>query len=350
MSIRSTLRRSGRFATVLAAVLLNAAAAGIATAAAPGGESSAKGIEQVWSLEGAWSGVTSDPSTGAIYAIDRKGKCVEVDTAGKQQREIKLPQGGGSTLRLASLPGNRAKILLAFTQWIGTLRAYDLNGTLLWTYPDGIDDVWADDLNGDGADEVIVGYNGSGGVHVLDGQGKLLWKSTAIANVWHVCAGDTLGQGKPQVVTTSAIGQVHVFDAGSGKRLKDVDAGCYATMVRVARAAKKGQADLLLVGGTPPGADDKEVLNALNLDGSKKWSLSLPSDPDSAQVAPGRPWLALGLRGGEVDVVDIDKGENIARVKNPAMAVEVGWVTKGLDAPLLLVASGGKLRAYRVAR
>ena len=88
-------------------------------------------------------------------------------------------------------------------------------GKPLWSYlgGGGVDDVWAADLNGDGLDEVIIGYNGGTGVHVLDHSGKLLWKNTAVANVWHVDAGNFAGDGRPAVVTTSAAGKVHLLQA-----------------------------------------------------------------------------------------------------------------------------------------
>jgi hypothetical protein len=319
-------------------------------------DSSISAPEQVWSLEGPWTGVVSDQSTGTIYAIGRGGKCVEVDAAGKSQREFKLPDSSGSILRLATLRGE-AKALLTFTVWANELRAYDISGKHLWNYPrdTGIDDVWASDLNGDGSDEVIVGYNGGTGLHVLDGKGQLLWKSTDIGNVWHVCAGDVLGDGKSQVVTTSAAGKVHVFGI-DGKKSKDLDAGCYATMVRIGRPSGKEKAATILVAGSALdfGADQKVViLTALSGDGTKRWSLKVPGDTvpqiNSAYVAPQRPWLVVGTPGGAVQVVDIEKGRVIASLKDQGMQPEMGWV-KGKDAgvPLLLIATGSKLNAFRI--
>ena len=51
---------------------------------------------------------------------------------------------------------------------------------------EGIDDVWAADLDGDGIDEVIVGYNGGAACMFFAADGKRLWKRTDLANVWHV--------------------------------------------------------------------------------------------------------------------------------------------------------------------
>jgi outer membrane protein assembly factor BamB len=316
-----------------------------------------KGLEQAWSLKGAWTGVVGDENKGVIYALGLGGKCVEVDLTGKTQREIKIPQDGGAVVRLATLSRDGTKALLTFTAWRGELRAYDLNGMSLWSYPSGIDDVWASDVDGDGSDEVIVGYNGSTGLHVLDSKGQLLWKSTAIGNVWHVCAGNVWGEGSPQVVTTSAGGKVHVFGS-DGKNRKDLDAGCYAIMVRVGMPSEKDKAATVLVAGPSRGgeADPKPViLAALSGDGAKKWSVELPAGTpphvNSAYLAPGRSWLAVGMLGGQVHVIDIDQGEIIASVSDQGMSAEVGWATSKDDgSPLLLVATSSKLNAFRVAK
>ena len=226
----------------------------------------ASGLEQAWSLEGGWTGVVGDEGQGAIFTINRNGKCVEVDLAGKKQREIKLSKGVRPILRLVALGGDGAKALLTFSVWGEGLRVYDLSGKQLWSYPQatGVDDVWTGDLHGDGSDEVIVGYNGMTGLHVLDSHGQLLWKSAAIGNVWHVCAGDVLGQGKSQVVTTSAAGKVHVFGS-DGKKSNDLDAGCYASMVRIGKLSEKDKAATILIAGSDlsGGADPKlEILTA----------------------------------------------------------------------------------------
>lgn len=324
----------------------------------PADDAALKGLEQAWSLEGGWTGVVSDQSKGAIYTIGQ-GKCAVLDLAGNKQRDIKLPKQSGSLVRMAAWRGTGGKALLTFGVWSADLTAYDLNGKELWSYPraDGIDDVWAGDLNGDASDEVIVGHNGGTGLHVLDAAGKLLWKSTALGNVWHVCAGDVLEGGKAHVVTTSAAGKVHVFD-GAGAASKELDAGCYASMVRIGKLSDKDKEATILVAGPGLGEGGNAktvILAALSGTGAIKWSLRLPAGSpahvDSAQLATGQPWLAVGLRGGQVHLVDIAKGEIIATAMDQGMIPEVGWASgQGTEAPLLLVATGSKLNAFRVAK
>ena len=190
----------------------------------------------------------------------------------------------------------------------------------------------------------------------MDSKGQLLWKSTAIHNVWHVCVGNVWGDGSPQIVTTSAKGKVHVFGS-DGKKRKDLDAGCYPFMVRVSMPSGKDKAATVLVAGPALGgeADPKTViLAAISGDGTKQWSVELPAGTtpyvNSAYLAPGKSWLAVAIRGGQVHVVDIERGEMIASVSDQGMSAEVGWATgKDAGSPLLLVATGSKLNAFRVA-
>jgi hypothetical protein len=264
-----------------------------------------------------------------------------------------LPQAGGSVLRLARWPGDEGQALLAFAVWAFELRAYDLKGTPLWKYASGIDDVWATTVNDSGA--VIVGYNGGVGVHVLDSKGQLRWKSQAIGNVWHVCAGDVWGEGTPQVVTTSAKGQVHVFSADGSMRA-DIDTGCYSNMVRVGKLSKDDKEATIIVAGTAHVAPAPKtvMITALSSDGTTKWTLHVPAGAtahvDSAALAPGKPWLAVGMRDGQVHVIDADKGAIIGSAGKQGMTPEVGWATgTPRGNPIVLVATGSKLNAFNVA-
>src|SRR5262249_19091612 len=153
----------------------------------------------------------------------------------------------------------------------------------------GIDDVWAVDLDGDGLDEVIVGFNGSTGLHALNGKGEVLWKVTGIGNVWHVSGGD-MGDGKRQVVTTSGAGRVHFFNADGSNR-RDSDAGLYSNMVRVSQLA--GKPATIVTAGSNLVSSTALALAAISVDGQKKWSLNLDSNvaPSaiSASAAPTKP-------------------------------------------------------------
>jgi hypothetical protein len=239
----------------------------------------------------------------------------------------------------------------------------------LWVYGvsdgrAGINDVWPAHVSG-AADQVIVGYNGSVGLHVLNDQGRLVWKTTEIGNVWHVTAGDLWGLGGTQVVATSAAGLVHVFREGGRspsvrlpvERLPPQTVPrTYATLVRVGKAAKTDKAATMFIVGERPfngPGPFTEHLVALSLVRDKEWTLDLPvktGSPhvDSAALASGRPWLAIGLRGGRVYLVDVAQGRIIGTIDDQGSSPEVSWAGAGTPSPLLLVATGAKLNTFRV--
>jgi len=331
-----------------------------------------KELEPVWSLEGEWMGVVGDENEGVVYALSVSRKCVELDSTGKTRREFMLPNAGNS-LRLANCPGDGGRALLAFTRWgDDELRAYNLKGEQLWSYDDGqgINDVWPTNLHGDKSSDVIVGFNGNDGLHVLDSKGRLRWKSTANLNPRSVCAGDVLSDGTLQVLTASNDG-IRVFGSDGTERKKLDEGHKASTMVRIGSPSENHDTAMIFVDGQTLSADEKQVLRfvtALSGDGNKKWTLELPAfalanvnfalplragpvGANSAMLALGMPWLAIGSNYGQVHVIDAENGKIIVSVNGKgAIPPEVGWVMSKADGkPLLLVANGGKLNAFRVA-
>ena len=315
-----------------------------------------EGLELAWSFNGTRVGVAGDTKTGLIYAItERPIQIVEIDLAGKLLRPLVAANNGPiAKIRIAHFAGDGTPALLAFSTWGADVRAFDANGGLLWSYPNppspgavAIDDVNVGDLNGDNSDEVIIGFNGGTGVRVIDSKGQLAWQYTSIGNVWHVAAGYVLGQNTPQVITTSAGGKIHIF-SNNGQDRKDLSPGFYANLVRVGRIPEAaGAATIFALGST-------NVLAAVAGDGTTKWSLPLQSNittasPTSAWLAKGKPWLAVSMRGGEVYVVDVERGTIIGAIDGQGAIVEVGWsANESNGAPLLLISAPGKLSAWRV--
>ncbi len=349
----------------LAAALLILVAVLIRTATGPErqpvpakGEALPSGLERAWSVEGPWTSAVYEPGSGVIYAVGLRGQCAELGRDGQIRRTFRLAEGEGTVVRLAAAPDAGGSVLLVFTGWLHKLSAYDTDGEQLWSCPEGnaIDDVWAHDLDGDGADEVIVGHNGFTGLHVLDGRGKLLWKTTSIGNVWHVCAGDVLGTGKPQVVTTSAAGQVHIFSA-EGTPIKNLDPGLYASMVRVGPQPDGGGATIFVAGTRQraPGGPEETALVALTGDGKRRWTLAPPAAGSasirSAAVAPRKPWLAIATDGRNVHVVDTEEGRILASAEGQGIMPTVSWAEPAEDGePLLLVGTGKGLSAFHIQK
>jgi thiol-disulfide isomerase/thioredoxin len=311
-----------------------------------------EGVTQAWSVSGTYTGIATDAKGQAVYAVQGGVQCDLLDSEGKTIRTFRLPEKVFRTIRLARQSGGSVGVF-AFAPWGNSVLACKSDGTKLWdeTGGQGIDDVCAADLDGDGVDEAIVGYNGGTGLHVFAADGKRLWSRTDMGNVWHVSAGDLDADGKPEVVTTSAQGKVHVFAPGDGKPLRTLDASLYANMIRIApgRSIPSSKGDIVLVIGS---GSSGLAMVALSGDGKIQWTVKLPSGAqhcDSLAVSPDGTWAAVGLRGGQVCVVDIGHGRIVAQVSGQGTIPEVAWAARAEPpSPLLLVATGMGINAYRV--
>jgi thiol-disulfide isomerase/thioredoxin len=312
------------------------------------------GLEPAWTASGPYSSVATSRTGPSIYALQGRGQCDVLDLAGKVVRTFpcKGQEQAQSTARVARLAKD-SEGLLVFHTWGNAVTAFKNDGTRLWEEPggQGIDDVCAADLDGDGLDEVIVGYNGSTGLHVFAHDGKRLWKVTTLGNVWHVAAGDLDGDGKPDVVSTSAQGKVHVFSAADGKPRSTLDAGLYANMVRTApgRLFPSARGDVAIVFAS---GQSGSAMVAVGGDGKVHWTLKFPAGLqhcDSMAISGDGTWAALGLRGGRVCVVELAGGRIVAETSGQGMTPSVAWTAPASGAaPLLLVATGTEINAFHV--
>lgn len=288
--------------------------------------STAPELQTAWSLPGTWTSAGYEPTSGVIVALDPKGMGAIINFDGKKTGDFKV-EGAGGVLRLAQLNASPELELLTFNNWGREVRAFTSTGEQLWIKAggQGIDDIWAGDLTGDGMQEVVVGYNGGTGVHALTPTGKPLWEYSKIGNVWHVCVANVTGDNTPEVITTSAAGKLHFFDA-AGKKIKDIGADLYANMVRVATRGEKPAT--ILAGGS---GRDGELLAAYDADGKEQWSTLLQRGKsahiDSAAVSADGDLVAVGLRGGTIIVLETATGEILGRATRQGRTPQVSWAT-----------------------
>lgn len=96
--------------------------------------------------------------------------------------------------------------------WTSPAKLVDHKGKTEWWHGNSVDDTAFGDIDGDGKLEFAVGYNGGGGVTLLNAQGKELWNKPD-GNVWHVEMTDTNSDGKPEIVHSNAGGVLTVRNA-----------------------------------------------------------------------------------------------------------------------------------------
>ena len=97
-------------------------------------------------------------------------------------------------------------------------------GNLRWLYgtSSAVNGARWGDIDGDGTDELVVGYNGSGGLHMLDSTGQLIWSVSTFGNVWSQAIIPANSPGGPLVLATEAGGNVQVFD-GAGNHMRTLN-------------------------------------------------------------------------------------------------------------------------------
>ena len=98
--------------------------------------------------------------------------------------------------------------------WCREARVMDFTGKPLWSYGaglDGVNDMVSGDIDGDDIPEFAVGFNGGGGIHLLNNQGMKLWEFPD-GNVWHVEMVDLNGDGVKSIVHSNASGDITVRD------------------------------------------------------------------------------------------------------------------------------------------
>lgn len=305
----------------------------------------------VWSVPGNWVAVAADNANSVVYAADSAGYCLKIDANGATLERFTLASASCDYLVTAELVGGGDSELLAFQGgWPDEVSAWDSNGAILWTYAPGtgVNDVWAVDLDGDGLDEVLIGYNGPGGVHVVNSNGQVRWRNTSIGNVWSVRAGDLNGDGRINVVTTSAAGQIHVFD-DRGKMIRTLDPGVDVASVCVVGAAASSDVPVAIGGPLYGGG----TFAAVGFDRQEHWSIELP-DPDRGDrvwmaSAASRPWVAVTTGDGNIYVVEVPTGRVFATAVGSHGVNQLDWLETSTDEPPLLVAADGTaVVAFRV--
>jgi hypothetical protein len=182
---------------------------------------------------------------------------------------------------------------------------FDHAGRRLWKYtgPDGVDDMAAGDLYGDGSLEFVVGFNGGGGVHLLNNRGVKQWDEPD-GNVWHVEIADVNGDGRGEIIHSNAEGEMILRDAqghvlSRGKPPSYFSDFCLAYWGPDRRAIY------------PVYEDDNEI-RVLGYDAKPLARMAAPGAGSlgSAHAAPVR------LRAGQPDyfavVVDYGRGRDLA--------------------------------------
>lgn len=137
-----------------------------------------------------------------IVCVMEKKFCVLDGMTGECKKQYDLPaEGAHDCIILADLTGRGARRDVILKDRYHTLWALNNDFELLWTHSGNVGHFpWPTDINGDGRDEIMAGYD------LLDCSGKLLWSCRELEDhadcLW---AGDVNGDGKPELVVGGSV-------------------------------------------------------------------------------------------------------------------------------------------------
>jgi hypothetical protein len=187
-----------------------------------------------------------------IQSVDDNGELKDKITFANQVRAsvavVQLGQAGGYGFL------NRDQ------SWAEDAILMDASGNPLWSYGGrgGIDDSSVAEFDQDGKSTFVVGFNGGGGIVLLNSQGKEIWHKPE-ANVWHVESLDVDGDGRREILNSNAGGQLQVRNM-HGDVTNRYAAGHYVSGFSLTRWGSESNPTHILVPTTGAGADSKKTI------------------------------------------------------------------------------------------
>ena len=256
-----------------------------------------------------WQTGKPDPGAGSqgsdypaqIYDLDGDGRlevlCVMGDrfvlldgATGKPKEDYPLPDPHAhDCIIIANLSGGPRATDIILKDRYHKMWALDRHFRLLWTHEGNPGHFpWACDMNGDGRDEVMAGYD------LLDAQGAVLWSCKGLDDhadcIW---TGDVNGDGKPELVIG---GSVTVMYSGDGRELWRHDGSVESQHIALGRfrndlpGLQIAGLDRLVREDDGLGLKGKDALFLLDSEGRELWKEDRSTDGWLTIVEAIRGW------------------------------------------------------------
>jgi hypothetical protein len=187
-----------------------------------------------------------------IQSVDDNGELKEKIAFAKQVRAsvavVQLDRAGGYGFL------NRDQ------SWAEDAILLDDSGNPLWSYGGrgGINDASVAEADQDGKSTFVVGFNGGGGIVLLNSQGKEIWRKPEV-NVWHVESLDVDGDGRREILNSNARGQLLVRNT-NGDVTNRYAAGHFVSRFSLTRWGSESNPTHILVPTTGAGGDSKKTV------------------------------------------------------------------------------------------
>ena len=178
-----------------------------------------------------------------IFDIDNDGKnevifiindelCIADGKTSEIKKKVPLPSKYAcDCIAVADLEGKGWPHNIIIKNKHSQMWAYDTNLNVLWSFSGNLGTAPVIyDINGDGKDEIIAGYN------VIDGTGELLWKAQMAKNATSVYVDDLYSAGEPNIIICGEKTQVYT---ASGELLWELEhsggritCGCFRSGIK----------------------------------------------------------------------------------------------------------------------
>jgi hypothetical protein len=227
----------------------------------------------------------------ALTLLGKKGVHF-LDASGGLKKQITFSKFIASPLQAVQLDaGGDYGFLTRDQSWAANVILFDKLGQEVWNYSggvmNGVDDSTVGEVGENGKSTVVVGFNGGGGLVLVNSQGKKIWQRPE-SNVWHVETLDIKGDGHREILHTNARGELLVRNA-TGEVIAHYLPGYYVSHFSLTRWGNEPQPAHILV-PTKQNQEGccKNVLLVLDAAGNSVASLDAP-DGDWIHRANGTP-------------------------------------------------------------
>ncbi len=161
-------------------------------------------------------GWPADREGAALTVVGNRGAHF-LDSGGVLKKQVRFSQDIFCPVEATRLNASgEYGFLTRDESWSVGAILFDKQGQERWSYPGGVlkgvDDSVGAGLDGKGNLQVVIGFNGRGGVVLVDNEGKKIWQKTDL-NVWHVETLDINEDGRTEILHSNARGQLLVRDA-----------------------------------------------------------------------------------------------------------------------------------------
>jgi outer membrane lipoprotein-sorting protein len=173
--------------------------------------------------------VVGSEGDAKLLVVDGSRTVVELGEDGKiaKRHELALPEGGEIGFLRVGKARDGGRFYVASRLFLPKLYIFDDNWKLTTTYPEGqipanednpaVGDIQVADSDGDGTDEIFVGYRGIHGVHLVARDGRRRWTNRAVFEVSRlaVAPGE---DGQTAMLVSSPEGLTAVIDSHGKER------------------------------------------------------------------------------------------------------------------------------------